>query len=148
MKRQLIFMVVLLMSACATQPPQNLYQRLGSAPGLERLVDTLLPIFADDPRVAPSFKHTEIARFRRLFIEHLCALSDGPCTYTGATMREAHAHLHISEAAFNAVVEDLQQAMTALHYSQPVQNALLYRLAKLRAEVISDKPVPSTLIER
>ena len=148
MKQLLSLILAALLSACATHSPQTLYQRLGAAPGLERLVDTVLQVFADDPRVAPSFKHTEIKRFRTLFIEHLCALTDGPCRYTGASMREAHAHLHISEATFNAVVEDLQDAMTQLHYSQPVQNALLNRLAKLRSEVISDAPLPSTLIER
>ena len=148
MKKLVALILVILLSSCATKAPQTLYQRLGAVPGLERLVDTLLQEFANDPRVAPSFKHTEIKRFRRLFIEHLCELSDGPCVYTGANMREAHAHLQINEALFNAVVEDLQKAMNQLHYPQPVQNALLHRLAKLRSEVMVDGPVPSTLIER
>lgn len=148
MRRLLVPLLSLLLCACASRPDVTLYQSLGESPGLERLVDQLLIEFATDERVAPSFRHTEIERFRRLFIEHLCELADGPCRYSGESMRAAHAHLEIDEALFNAVVEDLQRAMNTVGYSQPTQNELLRRLAKLRAEILSDgTPLPSRLIE-
>lgn len=141
-------LIALMLVACAQQPTRTLYDELGGQAGLEALTDQLLIEFSRDPRVAPSFRHTEIRRFRRLFVEHLCELCDGPCRYSGETLRAAHAHLRIDEALFNAVVEDLQAAMDARGYRQTTQNRLLRRLAPLREQVLSDgQALPGELIE-
>jgi hemoglobin len=146
--KTLIALLLLFLVGCAHQPSRSLYDELGGAAGIEALVEQLVQEFAADPRVVPSFRDTEMRRFKRLFAEHLCELSGGPCVYSGASLREAHAHLVIDEALFNAVVEDLQAAMTARGYSQPTQNRVLKRLAPLREEVLSrGRPLPSRLIE-
>lgn len=143
-----LLVALLAVGACAHQPRRTLYEELGAETGVQALVDQLVQEFARDPRVVPSFRDTEIRHFKRMFALHLCELSDGPCVYTGASMREAHAHLRIDQALFNAVVEDLQAAMNARGYAQTTQNRLLQRLAPLRDEVLSrGEPLPSQLIE-
>ena len=127
-----------LLGACATisQPSGSLYRQFGENEGLTALVDDLLARFADDPRIAPKFANTNIPRFRRLFVEHLCVVLDGPCTYTGDDMREVHTGLDISEAQFNAVVEHLVDAMQARGIPRTAQNRLIARLAPMRKDII------------
>lgn len=130
---------MLALAACApapVRPRATLYDELGGKPGIAALTDAALDQYAADPRVAPTFEHVDIDRFRRVFAEYICVVADGPCTYTGASMADAHRGLNVHEAQFNAIVEDLTAAMTSLHLPVPTQNRLLKRLAALRGEVL------------
>lgn len=126
-------------AACSSQSfrtRDTLYDQLGGKPGVAALIDASLDRYANDPRVAPSFAHTDITRFRRMFAMYVCQVADGPCHYTGASMAEVHRGMNLSETQFNAVVEDLTDAMTSLRIPVPVQNRLIKRLARVRADVI------------
>ncbi len=133
----LTLMLLAMLSACATAPAQRtLYDDLGAMPGITAIVDELITVYADDPRVAPFFANTNLKRFRSKLIEYLCKTADGPCRYTGDDMAEAHTGLGIDEAAFNAGVEGFQTAMSHLHMVQTTQNRLLARLAPQRKDII------------
>jgi hemoglobin len=130
---------LLLLTACASAParaPARLYDELGGKQGIAALTDAALDQYADDPRVAPTFEHVDIGRFRRMFSEYICVVADGPCTYTGASMAEAHRGLNLHEAQFTAIVEDMTAAMTSLHIPVPTQNRLIKRLAPVRKDVL------------
>ena len=60
---------------------------------------------------------------------------DGPCTYTGLNMQQAHQGLGITEADFNALVADLQKAMDKHGIPFTAQNQLLARLAPMHRDV-------------
>jgi len=51
-------------------------------------------------------------------------------------MKESHQGLGIDQAAFNALVEDLQSAMDRQHVSYHAQNRLLALLAPMSHDVI------------
>ncbi len=120
----------------AKRQPDALFVALGGEPGLRALVDEFIAVSAPDPRVAPTFAHTEMRRFRQKFYEHLCELSGGPCVYSGDPMAEVHRGLNINEMQFNAVVENLQIAMARQDYSQPTQNRLLALLAPFHGDIV------------
>jgi len=125
-------------SGCATRDldDRTLYVQLGSARGLDALVDRLLREMATSDRVAPHFRKTDIARFRRQLTAHLCQLADGPCSYDGASIREVHRGMAISAGDFNALVECLIRAMDSLAIPTATQNQLLALLAPLQTEVV------------
>jgi hemoglobin len=128
-----------LLSACAAETvrtPTTLYDQLGGEKGVAALTDASIDHYAADPRVAPTFAHTDIRRFRRMFALYICQVADGPCHYTGDSMAEVHRGMNLSETQFNAVVEDLTAAMTSLSIPVRVQNRLLKRLAQVRGDVI------------
>lgn len=114
----------------------RLYRELGELPGIERLIDGLLDNIARDDRIFPLFREANIDRFRSKLIEKFCSLSGGPCTYTGASIIDAHSGMQITEAQFNALVEDLIDAMEAQQIPVGTQNRLLAILAPMRPEVI------------
>jgi len=136
MRRALVpFVFVFVFSfACAHQQP--LYQRLGGAPVVASIVDSFVERFADDTRVAPTFAKTDIPKFRKLLSEQICNLTGGGCTYTGRSMPSSHEGLHITESQFNAIVEDLQDAMNRQRIPIELQNELIATLAPLREGII------------
>jgi len=122
-------------AACATAPEATLYQALGERAGIEALVDEFLYSLASNERARPLFRNTNIQRFREQFALQLCEVSDGPCDYTGDSMRATHKGMAISRAQFNSVVEDLIAAMERRDLLTATQNALLARLAPLYPEI-------------
>lgn len=91
---------------------------------------------ARDPRIVGHFKNIDIERLRDKLVEQVCVEAGGPCTYTGDSMQESHKGQHLTPSDFNALVEDLQNAMDAEGVAVPAQNRLLARLAPMRGEVI------------
>jgi hemoglobin len=125
-------------SGCASSGPASskLYRDLGEGPGIEALVEALLTRIADDGRIVKHFKDSDIERLRSMLVEQICNLSGGPCSYTGESMVEAHAGMKLSHADFNALVEDLIEAMDERRLAMPTQNRLLALLAPMRADVV------------
>lgn len=138
MRRALCGLSLLVLGACAQQPPQDdsLYRDLGGKPGIARIVEGMLLTVARDPRIVEHFRNVDPVRLRDKLIEKFCMDAGGPCTYTGDSMAEAHKGQRISPAEFNALVEDLMAAMNAQGVSVTTQNRLLARLAAQRGEVI------------
>lgn len=135
---RLPFLVLtLLLAACSgTQNQENLYAALGGETAIEQIADNFIMEIANDERVIEYFEDANVERFREFFIEHLCALTDGPCEYTGDTLVDTHVGMNVTEAAFNAIVEDLMAAMNTADIAIGTQNRLLARMAELREQII------------
>lgn len=133
-----ILFAALLAAACATPAttPPKLYDELGGKGGVETIVDDFLNNLANDTRIAHFFADTNIPHFRSMLIQQFCALSGGPCTYGGKNMYDAHDKLHITDADFNALVEDLQKAMDDASVSQSAQNRLLVLLVPMQKDSV------------
>lgn len=141
MHHWLILTLSLALTACqatATAPADDdsLYRALGGQPGIEQIVEGLLINIADNPLIVGHFADTDIDRLNQKLIEQLCFESGGPCEYTGDSMRDSHAGMHLTEADFNALVEDLIAAMQQLQVPLTAQNRLLARLAPMRRDII------------
>ena len=135
-----LLVVAVILGGCAgpTQPPADdtLYRQLGERAGITAIVDRFLLVLSDDLRIVHLFADTNISRFRAKLIEQICAESGGPCTYTGDSMAQVHAGMAITDAGFNALVEDLQIAMEDVNVPTAAQNRLLARLAAMHGEVM------------
>jgi hemoglobin len=137
--RWLVLCGALALGGCAAQTPSasvTLYQELGGEPGVESIVETMLVNVVEDERVGEIFANSNLARLRRLLAEQFCAVADGPCTYSGFSMRESHRGMTVTEVEFNAVVQALADALDELDVPVPAQNRLLARLAPLRDEIV------------
>jgi len=150
-----VTMAALLAAACAgtsrsskTTPPAHaaaaapahaddrLYRALGGEAGIARVVDASLTEIHGDLRINFLFEKTDLADLRRLLIEQLCAATGGPCKYTGRSMEEAHSGLNLTDADFDAFVEDLVRAMNATKVPADLQKQLLDVLGPMRPEVV------------
>lgn len=131
-----VLLAVLLAACASTAPAPTLYQRLGGQAGIDALALDLLERSAADPRIRGDFAETDIVNLHERLVEQLCALSGGPCTYRGRDMRAAHMGLGITEADFNALVENLLDAMRARGLPVATQNELLALLAPMQREIV------------
>lgn len=125
-----------LLAACTTPVNDDqLYQQLGRVEGITRIIDNFLYYVGEDERIIDFFAETDIDQFRERFIEQICEVSGGPCEYTGDTMAESHRDMDISEAHFNATVEDLIKAMEDAEVPTVAQNRLLALLAPMHGDI-------------
>ena len=127
-----------LLAACSANPPRaDLYGQFGGQSGVEALVEEFLVRLLEDERINAQFAETDLVNLNDRLVEQFCVELGGPCTYTGRDMAESHAGLGITEADFNALVEDLVAAMEARGIPRGAQNQLLSRLAPMHGDIVS-----------
>lgn len=115
----------------------TLYQSLGGRPGIVRIVNDAMASYLVDPRLHDYFDNINPDWLKPRFVDFVCRVADGPCAYHGRSMAASHRGQHIDEAAFNAVVEDLQAAMRREAIPFRVQNRLLARLAPMERDIVT-----------
>ena len=121
---------VLLLGACQNMgmmPMQqkSLYDRLGGQPAITAVVDDFVGNVAADARINRFFARTDIPRLKRLLVEQICQGTGGPCTYTGRDMKTTHAGMGITDAQFNALVEDLVKSLDKFKVPEKEKGELL-----------------------
>ena len=137
MKSVGIFLICLgLLSGCANSTKLSLYQKLDGKAGIGRIVDSFIYQIGNDEEIIHYFEHSNIAHIGQGFINHMCMLVEGPCTYDGDSMVAIHTGMHITEKDFNHVVDLLINAMNEQDVSHSLQNDILSRMAPLRDEII------------
>jgi hemoglobin len=133
--RAIILAVALLLTAAPARAA--LFDDLGGEAGIGHIVSLATARFLGDPRIAATFGNTNMDRFQRMLTAQLCQVAAGPCVYKGHDMVAAHHGLDINQAQFNALVEDLQDAMTASGVAYHAQNRLLALLAPMQRDVVT-----------
>lgn len=115
----------------------TLYQRLGSAEGIARIVDDVMAAHLDNPIVKTRFENTQdMARAKQMACEFFCAGSGGPEAYTGKDMLTAHKGMNISEQEYLAVMDDIVGAMTKNAIEDGAKNEVVAILYSLKGNII------------
>lgn len=129
---------VLLLGACAASPPakKSLYERLGAEPAITAVVDELVVNIAADTRINQRFKAINMAKLKANLVDQLCMASGGPCTYKGRDMVRAHKGQDISDADFDALVEDLVKALDKFKVPAQEKGELLALLSPMRGDIV------------
>jgi len=115
----------------------TLFADMGGQAGIDRIVDASVDNYLADDRIKAIFDESNIDRLRAEFKVQFCQVAGGPCSYKGHDMIMAHKGLHLTNANFNAVVEDLQDAMDKTGLPFATQNRFLARLAPMQHQVVS-----------
>jgi hemoglobin len=92
---------------------------------------------AANPRVNQSYDKVDLKRLKKMVVEQICALTGGPCSYSGDDMKITHAGLDITEAEFVAQVEALRAALDHQHVGTREKNELLRLLAPMKRDVVT-----------
>ncbi len=137
-------LVAVLTASAAPQSPMQkaaadrpLYERLGGKPAIQAVVDDFISNVAADARINGFFANADIPRLKRMLVDQICEASGGPCKYTGKSMKEAHAGMGITEAHFNALVEDLVKSLEKFRVPEREQKELLTALAAMKPDIVS-----------
>jgi hemoglobin len=119
-------------------PPPTLYDRLGGKGGVDQVVDSLSKNLLADPRVNKVFKKSKdgLSHFKQALTAQICQLAGGPCQYDGKTMKDAHHGMGVTDAQFDAVIEDLKLALDEKGVSEQDKSELFAALAPTRADIV------------
>lgn len=120
---------------------QTLYERLGGIDAITAVVDEFVANVAADTRINRFFAGTDIPRLKRLLVEQICQATGGPCTYTGRSMKEVHMGMGLTDADFNALVEDLVKALDKFNVPEREKNELLGLLGPMRSDIVEQPTV-------
>jgi hemoglobin len=133
-----------LISACqsmdtmkaGSMPQKSLYDRLGGQPAVTAVVDDFVGNVAADNRINGFFARTDIPRLKRNLVDQICQGTGGPCTYTGRDMRTTHKGMNITDAQFNALVDDLVKTLNKFKVPEKEQGELLAVLGPMKPQIV------------
>ena len=155
--RSICLALSLLLTACAATPAApsddtsptaapasagspTLYRRLGGRQGIDAVVATFVANVGKDQRIQLRFLFTDLDSLRGHLSAQICEASGGPCKYTGKPMKSGHAGMHIRDAEFDAMAEDLVAALKAHGVPPKEQKELLAVIGSLRPDVVESTP--------
>lgn len=145
-------LAVALVTACASAPSTpdgpavrvasppaaapTLYVRLGGRDVIDAVVATFVANVGRDPRIQLRFLFTDLDSLRGHLSAQLCEATGGPCKYSGRPMKSGHAGMHIQDADFDAMAEDLVAALNAHGIGAVEQKELLAAVGSMRADIV------------
>ena len=133
--------VALMATGCASMDSgmmakQPLYDRLGGKGAIQAVVDDFIGNVAGDARINKRFANTDIPRLKTKLVEQICEASGGPCKYTGASMLDAHRGMNVTDAEFNALVEDLVKSLDTFKVPSQEKGELLTALGGMKPQIV------------
>ncbi|MFC5970936.1 group 1 truncated hemoglobin [Halomarina salina] len=115
---------------------QSVYHEIGGREAVEAVVEAFYDRVLSDDRLAPYFEGMDMTELRAHQVQFISSVAGGPVDYSGADMREAHAHLDIGDAEFDAVAEHLESALRVNGVGDENVTAILDEVESLRAPVV------------
>jgi hemoglobin len=138
----LLVWAVILAGCAAMEPAKQsptLYQRLGGREGIATVVGDFVAFAAADPRVNARFKDLkppDVEKLKSHIADQVCEAAGGPCAYLGRDMKTTHAGMKITEAEWNATVEDLVKALDKNKVPEKEKQELIGLLAPMKPSIV------------
>ena len=125
-------------TGAATGSAASLYDRLGGKDAITAVVkDFVEERVAKDTRINAMFLNTDIPAFEAKLVDQICEATGGPCKYTGKDMKTSHTGMKISDAEFDALVEDLKLSLDNFKVPATEQHDLVGALAPMRPDIVN-----------
>ena len=129
--------------ACAGATPAaaapSLYRRLGGREGIALVVGDFVGNMAADARVNERFKAmkpADIEKLRSNLADQICDATGGPCSYVGRDMKTTHKGMKITEAEWNATVENLGKALDKHKVGAKEKQELIGAIAPMKGDIV------------
>ena len=132
------------LGACAsmgseTPAAPSLYKRLGGREGIALVVGDFTANMVADPRVNARFKDAkpnDVEKFKSNLADQICEATGGPCSYVGKDMKTAHKDMRITEAEWDATVENLVKALDKHNVPAQSKQELLGALGPMKKDIV------------
>ncbi len=126
---------------------KSLYDRLGGVYAIATVVDDFIDrvvgnaILNANPAIKEARDRVPRAGLKYRVTEMVCQATGGPCKYTGRSMKEAHAHLNITEKEWDALVVDFKASLNKFKVPGKEQGELLAIVNSTKKDIV----VPSKM---
>lgn len=124
-----------------SEKQKSLYSRLGGKKAISAVVDQFIANVVADDRINKFFADAakdpkRVSKLKNNLVDQICQASGGPCKYKGKDMKTAHKGMGVSEADFNALVEDLVKALDHFKVGETEKNELLGALGPMKGDIV------------
>lgn len=130
--------------AVAQEKPmeKSLYERLGGTYAIATVVDDFIErlLVNDTLNANPAIKEAR-ARVPKAGLKYrvtslVCQVTGGPEKYAGRTMKESHAHLHITEKEWQAMVADFKKTLDKFQVPAKEQGELIAIVESTKGDIV------------
>ena len=118
-------------------PP--VYERIGGQAAVEKFSGLFLKRVLADGRIKDYFKGVDPSELAPKVISFVCLALGGPCKYEGRSMKETHEGMYVTNAAFDAFLEDALFTLRELSVPAKETGEILKALNGLRKTVVELK---------
>ena len=112
----------------------SLFDRIGGMSAVNAAIDIFYQKVIADDSINHFFKHIDIERQAGKLKGFLAYAFGAPMEYSGKSMRDAHAHMQLTEAHFNAVAGHLIATLKELG----VSDSLIQEVAEIAMSTKDD----------
>lgn len=134
-----VMSLVLMAGSAQAADGKSLYDRLGGKGVITAVVETFVGNVGGDKRINGYFGSTDLTKLKMHLVNQICQASGGPCKYTGRTMKQTHAGMGVTDAAFGALVEDLVAALDHHKVGKTEKDELLGVLGPMKSDIVEKK---------
>ena len=145
---KLILAATLLLAAANVSFPiadaaEPLYDRLGGLRGITIVVDDFIDrLVANDtlnrnPAISAGRVSSPPPYLKFQVSQLVCEVTGGPCKYIGKAMKEAHAHLNISENEWQVMAGEFKKSLDKFNVPATEQQELFDIVGKTKADIVT-----------
>ena len=122
-----------------------LYERLGGLKGITVVVDDFInrlvanKTLNKNPAINAGRKSSPAPYLKFQVAQLVCEVSGGPCKYTGKAMKEAHAHLNISETEWDVMAKEFKKSLDKFKVPAAEQKELFDIVGTTKADIVVRK---------
>ena len=126
----------------APEQPKSLYDRLGGVYSIAAVVDDFIErLLVNDtlnsnPAISEARARVPKAGLKFQVTALVCEVAGGPCKYVGRTMKEAHQHLNITEAQWDAMVADFRKTLDKFKVPAKEQQELIAIVGGTKKDIV------------
>ena len=131
------------LSAPAADAPQPLYARLGGLRGITLVVDDFInhlvanKTLNKNPAIRAGRQNSPAPYLKFQVSQLMCAVSGGPCKYTGKGMKEAHIQLNISEKECSVMASEFKKSLDKFKVPAEEQKELFDIVGKTKGDIVT-----------
>ena len=121
---------------------RSLYNRLGGADGIDRIVKRMYARVLADPELAPVFAHSSVEHIQAMQRDYISVAVGGTRSYSGRSLSDVHAGHGITTRHFYLFARKLLEALEESGASPDDAYEVANRLARYVNEVTGEGIVP------
>ena len=119
----------------------SLYERLGGYNAIAAVVDNFIGRLVKDEALSKFFVgHSTDSKngMRQLIVDQLCAVTGGPCVYTGRSMKTSHDGLGITVDDWERSVRHLVDTLDKFKVPEKEKGEVLATASSLKSQIVQE----------
>ncbi len=126
----------------ANESSSPLYERLGGLKGITAVVDDFIDRLVTNktlnrnPEIDAGRKRSPAPYLKYQVSAMVCEVTGGPCKYGGKGMKEAHAHMNITEKEWNVMAGEFKKSLTKFKVPAREQQELFEIVGTTKADIV------------